>query len=110
MGQSGAGPVAPEVARRLRYRFESSRVTLLEGERVTGAGTVAVHQATTPKAIDVEMIEGPGRGQVARGIYEIVEDRLRLCIGPERPTGFIPAGPDSVVELERAPIPEAPAV
>jgi uncharacterized protein (TIGR03067 family) len=102
--ETGGGPVPAEVARRLRYRFEGGRVTLLEGERATGAGTVTVHPAATPKAIDVEMTEGPGSGQVARGIYEIVGDCLRLCIGPERPTGFSPAGPVSLVELERAPI------
>jgi uncharacterized protein (TIGR03067 family) len=107
--ETGAGPVPAEVAQRLRYRFESGRVTLLEGEQVTGPGTVIVHSAATPKAIDVEMTEGQGRGQVARGIYEIVGGRLRLCIGPERPAGFIPAGQDSLVELERTPIgPEPP--
>jgi hypothetical protein len=71
-------------------------------ERATGAGTVALNPVATPKSIDVAMLEGPARGQVARGIYEVAGDRLRLCIGPERPAGFNPAGPASVVELVRA--------
>jgi uncharacterized protein (TIGR03067 family) len=97
------GPVPAEVARRLRYVFEGDRVTLFEGEQATGAGTVAVHPGTTPKAIDVVMTDGPGRGQAARGVYEVAGGRLRLCLGPERPAGFTPAGPASLVELERAP-------
>ena len=41
---------------------------------------------------------------MARGVYEIIGSCLRLCIGPKRPAGFSPAGPDSLVELERAPV------
>jgi uncharacterized protein (TIGR03067 family) len=97
---TAAGVVPDEVARQLRYVFAGDRVTLFEGDRATGAGTVAVLPAT-PKAIDVAMSDGPGAGQVARGVYELAGSRLRLCIGPERPAGFEPAGPASVVELER---------
>jgi uncharacterized protein (TIGR03067 family) len=100
---TAAGPVPDEVARQLRYVFTGDRVTLFEGDRATGAGTVAVHPEATLKGIDVAMSDGPGAGQVARGVYEFVGDRLRLCIGPERPPGFDPAGPASVVELERVP-------
>jgi uncharacterized protein (TIGR03067 family) len=97
------GPVPDEVARRLRYTFVGDRVTLFEGDRATGAGTVVVHETSTPKGIDVAMDDGPGAGQVAKGVYEFCGGRLRLCIGPERPEGFAPAGPASVVELERVP-------
>jgi uncharacterized protein (TIGR03067 family) len=98
---TAAGPVADEVAHQLRYRFAGDRVTLFEGDRATGSGTVTVHPAADPKGIDVAMSDGPGAGQVARGVYEVAGDRLLLCIGPERPAGFSPAGPASVVELER---------
>jgi uncharacterized protein (TIGR03067 family) len=97
------GPVPDEVARRLRYIFVGDRVTLFEGDRATGAGTVLIHATTTPKGIDVAMDDGPGAGQVAKGVYEFAGGRLRLCIGLERPVGFVPAGPASVVELERVP-------
>jgi uncharacterized protein (TIGR03067 family) len=98
---TAAGPVADGVARQLRYRFAGDRVTLFEGDRATGSGTVTVLPAADPKGIDVAMTDGPGAGQVARGVYEVAGDRLRLCIGPERPAGFSPARPASVVELER---------
>jgi uncharacterized protein (TIGR03067 family) len=98
---TAAGPVAAEVARQLRYRFAGDRVTLFEGDRATGSGTVTVHPTAVPKGIDVAMTDGPGAGQVARGVYEVAGDRLLLCIGPERPAGFCAAGLASVVELER---------
>jgi uncharacterized protein (TIGR03067 family) len=79
--------------------FEGSRVTLWEGNRTTGTGIVTVHTATSPKAIDVAMTDGPGRGQVARGIYEVAGSRLVLCIGLERPTAFNPTESASLVEL-----------
>jgi uncharacterized protein (TIGR03067 family) len=100
--ETGAGPVPDEVARRLMYVFKGDQVTLFEGEQVTGTGTVAVHPETTPQAIDVQMSDGPEQGKTAQGICEVVGDRLRLCIGPERPTGFQASGPASLVELERA--------
>ena len=100
--ETGSGLVPPEVVRQLRYVFEGDRVTLFEGDRMTGAGTITIHPATTPAALDVAMTDGPGRGQVAQCIYEVVGGRLRLCIGPERPAEFHPAGPASLVELERA--------
>jgi uncharacterized protein (TIGR03067 family) len=100
---TAAGPIPDELARRLRYVFAGDRVTLFEWDHATGAGSVAVHPAATPKGIDVAMSDGPGAGQVARGIYEAVGGRLRLCIGPERPADFTPKGAASVVELERVP-------
>src|SRR5262245_14570869 len=48
--ETAAGPVPADVARQLRYQFEGGRVTLFEGERVTGLGNITVHPAVTPKA------------------------------------------------------------
>ncbi len=98
---AGGGPVPAETVRRLTYVFAGDRVTLLEDGASTGSGTVAVRPDVAPASIDVTMTDGPGRGQVARGVYEVAGDRLRLCIGPERPAGFDGAGAASLVELER---------
>jgi uncharacterized protein (TIGR03067 family) len=99
-----AGRVPDEVARELRYVFDGERVTLYEGDRPTGAGVVTVHPETVPAGIDVAMVDGPGRGQVAQGMFEFAGGRLRLCIGPDRPARFAPAGAASLVELEPIPI------
>jgi uncharacterized protein (TIGR03067 family) len=92
-------PVPAEVVRRLKYVFEGDRVTILEDDAATGAGDVTLRPDETPSAIDVAMTEGQGKGQVALGIYEVDGDRLRLCIGGERPAGFGVGG--ALVELER---------
>ena len=100
--ETGTGRVPDEVVRQLRYVFAESRVTLWEKDRTTGTGLVTLHSATSPKAIDVAMTEGPGQGQVARGIYEVTGDHLVLCIGPERPSAFNATETVSLVELVRA--------
>jgi hypothetical protein len=64
---------------------------------VTEAGTITVNTTATPKEIDIKNSDG----QVAQGVYEVVGGRLRLCIGPERPAGFEPAGPSWMFELEQ---------
>jgi uncharacterized protein (TIGR03067 family) len=99
--ETGGRDAPAESVGRLRYLFEGDRVTLLEGDAATGAGAVSLHAVGGHPAIDVTMTEGAGSGQVALGIYEVVGDRLRLCIGGERPAEFTGAGPAALVELER---------
>jgi uncharacterized protein (TIGR03067 family) len=101
--ETATGLVPDDLARRLRYTFEGARVTLHEGDAVTGAGSFAARPADAASEIDVTMTDGPGRGQTALGLYQFVRDRLRLCIGLERPAGFTPTASASLVELERAP-------
>ena len=90
-----------DAARSLRDILEDDRVTLLEGDAATGAGSVTPRREPTPQAIDIVMTEGAGRGQTARGVSEITGDRLRLCRGGERPAEFSGAGPEALVELQR---------
>jgi uncharacterized protein (TIGR03067 family) len=101
--ETAGGPVPDEVARRLRYVFAGDRVTLFERDQPTGAGTVTVYPEKDPSVIVVEMTDGPARGQVARGVFEVAGDRLLLCIAPEQPPGLSPAGPAAMVEMQRAP-------
>src|SRR4051794_7412841 len=99
--ETGGRPVPTQAARRLSYVFASDRVTLVEGQEATGAGTVSVDPDANPKTIDVVMTSGPGCARSARGIYEVTGDHLTLCIGEERPAGFSGAGTAALVELER---------
>ncbi len=64
-----AGRAVPvESVRRLRYISDGDRVTIVEGDGTTGVGIVALDPEATPKALDVLMTEGAGRGRTALGI------------------------------------------
>src|SRR5262245_28606093 len=91
--ETPTGPISVQVARRLRYCFNRSRVTVYEWEQATNIWTITLRGAMSPKGVDVEITDGPGRGQVMQCVYEVIGDRLRLCIGPERPTEFSGTGP-----------------
>lgn len=50
-----------------------------------------VNEKTTPKEIDVEFLDGPNKGKVALGIYEVKDDEFKICNsnpGQPRPTAF----------------------
>lgn len=83
----GGTSLPDEQVRLLRYVFAGNRVTLLEGDRVTGEGVVTLSTAVSPNEIDVTMTFGPGKGQKRVGLYELAGTRLRACMGFERPRG-----------------------
>ena len=54
-------------------------------------GTQKLDPSKSPKTIDVTMTEGPSKGTVMLGIYEIDGDTLKVCFDPhgkKRPTEF----------------------
>ena len=54
-------------------------------------GTIKLHAATYPLAIDLTATEGPHQGRTVPAIYEIAGDWMRICYapdGPPRPTIF----------------------
>src|SRR5262245_33155672 len=59
--------------------FEGDRHTLKKGEKVVQVGTQKLDPSKSPKAIDVTMTEGPNKGAVMLGIYEIDGDTLKAC-------------------------------
>ncbi len=78
------------------YRFTSS------GMGAVYAGTFEVDGAATPKAITLHFTDGPEKGNVNRGIYELDGDRLRLCLntrGGAAPARFA-AEPGTGIALE----------
>jgi uncharacterized protein (TIGR03067 family) len=70
----------------------------LEGDRfemastsVTYRGTFVVDPTATPKTIDVTFSEGPEKGKVSKGIYELDGDTYKVCVGlagRDRPKTF----------------------
>lgn len=71
--------------------FEGDKHTLKFGDKVFQVGTQKIDPSKSPKTIDVTMTEGPSKGTVMLGIYEIDGDTLKVCFDPEgkkRPTEF----------------------
>jgi uncharacterized protein (TIGR03067 family) len=77
--------------------FEGDRFTVRKGDEVIQVATQKLDPARSPEALDVTVTEGPNKGAVMPGIYEISGDTLRVCFDPEgkkRPTEF-KGGPGS---------------
>src|SRR5262245_36891899 len=71
--------------------YEGDKHTLKFGDKVFQVGTQKIDPSRSPKTIDVTMTEGPSKGAVMLGIYEIDGDTLRACFDPhgkKRPTEF----------------------
>src|SRR5262249_44389337 len=71
--------------------FEGDKHTVKKGDEVIQVGTQKLDPSKLPKAIDVTLTEGPMKGAVMLGIYEINGDTLKVCFdaqGKKRPTEF----------------------
>jgi len=58
---------------------------------VIQVGTQKLDPSKSPKTIDMTLTEGPNKGAVMLGIYEIDGDTLKACFDPQgkkRPTEF----------------------
>lgn len=69
-------------------------------------GTSTFDPTVKPKVIDFTITEGSGKGNEHRGIYELGQDRRKLCFaspGYERPTDFSsPSGSQQIyITFER---------
>jgi len=71
--------------------YEGEKHTVKAGDKVIQVGTQKIDPSKSPKTIDVTMTEGPSKGAVMLGIYEIDGDTLKVCFdmeGKKRPTEF----------------------
>jgi uncharacterized protein (TIGR03067 family) len=71
--------------------FEGAKHTVKKGDELIQVGIQKIDPSKTPKTIDVTMTEGPNKGMVMLGIYEIDDNTLKVCFDPQgkkRPTEF----------------------
>jgi uncharacterized protein (TIGR03067 family) len=69
--------------------FEGDRYTVKKGDAVIQTASLKLDPSRSPKALDVKVAEGPNKGAVILGIYEIGGDTLKVCFDPagkRRPT------------------------
>jgi uncharacterized protein (TIGR03067 family) len=59
--------------------------------KVIARGTSEIDPTKKPRAVDLTVTEGDGKGQTALGIYEFSDDTRKVCLAPagkDRPTEF----------------------
>jgi uncharacterized protein (TIGR03067 family) len=95
--ESGGQKIPADELKGFILTFEGDKHTLKKGDQVFQVGTQKIDPSKSPKTIDVTMTEGPSKGVVMLGIYEIDVDTLKVCFDPQgkkRPTEF-KSGPGS---------------
>lgn len=74
--------------------FEGDKYTVRKSDDVIQSATQKLDPSKSPKTLDVTVTEGPHKGTIMPGIYEISADTLKVCFDPEgkkRPTEFTTA-------------------
>lgn len=82
--------VPEEALKDIRLSIKGDKFTTSEGKNSFG-GTFKFDPTKKPKTIDVQFHEGPQKGQVSLGIYELEGDTYRICVdmaGKGRPSEF----------------------
>jgi uncharacterized protein (TIGR03067 family) len=82
--------------------FEGSKQTVKVAGDLISIGTLKIDPSKSPKTIDVTTAQGPNKGAIMLGIYEINGDTLKVCFdtaGKKRPTE-LKSPLDSVTELQ----------
>src|SRR5262249_30064447 len=63
--------------------FEGDKYSVKRGDEVEEAATAKLDPSKSPKTLDVKVTDGPNKGAVMLGIYEISGDTLKVCFDPE---------------------------
>ena len=89
--EAGGKEVPAAQFKGITVTFEGDKYTVKKGDEVIQAATQKLDPSKSPKTLDVTVAEGPNKGAVMLGIYEISGDTLKVCFDPEgkkRPTQF----------------------
>ena len=92
--EAGGKKVPAAEFKGITVTFEGDKYTVKKGDEVIQAATQKLDPSKSPKTLDVTVAEGPNKGAVMLGIYEISGDTLKVCFDPEgkkRPTQFTSA-------------------
>jgi len=103
--KSGGKELPADVLKGLILTFEGDKHTVKKGDEMIQVGTQKLNPSKSPKTIDVTMTEGPNKGTIMLGIYEIDDDTLKVCFDPQgkmRPTEFTSApGSENFVNVHK---------
>lgn len=92
------GKAAPPLYyRQLRLDFEGDRVTArTRDSTVVRSGRYHLDSLARPKTLEIELLDAPAPAPVARGLYRLDGDRLKIVVnytGREPPPSFDASGP-----------------
>jgi uncharacterized protein (TIGR03067 family) len=89
--EAGGKELPIDLFKGMTVTFAGDKYTVKMGDQVIQVATQKLDPSKSPKALDGTVTEGPHKGTVILGIYEISEDTLKVCFDPEgkkRPTEF----------------------
>ena len=89
--EAGGKEVPAAEFKGITVTFEGDKYAVKKADEVIEAATLKLDPSKSPKTLDVMVAEGPNKGAVMLGIYEISGDTLKVCFDPEgkkRPTEF----------------------
>jgi uncharacterized protein (TIGR03067 family) len=89
--EHGGQKLPGEQLKALIVVYEGDKHTVKNGDQVIQVGMQKIDPFKSPKTIDVTITEGPNKGAVMLGIYEIDRDTFKACFdasGKKRPTEF----------------------
>jgi uncharacterized protein (TIGR03067 family) len=91
LSEAGGQALSADELKGVVLTFEGNKHAVKKGDQVLQVGTQKIDPSKSPKTIDVTMTEGPNKGAIMLGIYEIDGDTLKVCFdmgGKKRPTEF----------------------
>ena len=89
--EAGGKKLPPDLFKDMTVTFEGDHYSVKMGSKVVEAATQKLDPSRSPRTLDATVTEGPNKGSVILGIYEIDGDTLKVCFDPEgkkRPTAF----------------------
>src|SRR5688572_16398114 len=89
--EAGGKKLAADVFKEMTVTFEGDKYSVKMGDMVVEAVTLKLNPSKSPKTLDAKVTDGPNKGNLILGIYEIDGDTLKVCFdekGVKRPTEF----------------------
>ena len=89
--EAGGKKLPADMLKGMTVTFEGDKYSVKMGDKVVEAATLKLDPSKSPKTLDAKVTDGPNKGAVILGIYEISGDTLKVCFDPEgkkRPTEF----------------------
>ena len=89
--EAGGKKLPADQFKGITVTFEGAKYAVKKGDEVVEAATQKLDPSKSPKTLDAKVTDGPNKGAVILGIYEISGDTLKVCFDPEgkkRPTEF----------------------